>query len=138
MRTAPLPATMATFTGSTAGSRFRSERFSPDLELGAGRRGPSPPFFGASDAERHVYYGSWLCENARALGGDSRSYSFKAVLAVKLASAFDLENKIMNVILAVFRSFAFLHSQGRTLTAAEPGRVKKPMSAKRQAWRRPA
>jgi hypothetical protein len=58
---------------------------------------------------RHISTLPWLCENARALGGDSRSYSFKAVLAVKLASTFDLENKMKNVILAVFRSFAFLH-----------------------------
>ena len=59
-----------------------------------------------------VHCGSWLCENARTLGGDRTSYSFKPVLGVKLASAFKLENELKNVIPAGFRSFAFLHSQG--------------------------
>jgi hypothetical protein len=63
-----------------------------------------------------VRFGSWLCENARTLGGDRTSYSFKTVLAVKLASALNLENyELQNVILAEFRSFAFLHSQGHKL-----------------------
>ena len=61
-------------------------------------------------AAAHVADGSWLCENARMLDGDRRSYSFKTVLAVKLASAFNLENELKNIVLAVFRSFVFLHS----------------------------
>jgi hypothetical protein len=52
--------------------------------------------------EQLVWFGSWLCENARTLDGDRRSYSFKTVLVVKLASAFNLENELKNVILAVF------------------------------------
>jgi hypothetical protein len=57
-------------------------------------------------------YGSWLCENAKTLGGDRISYSLKTVLAVKRASTLNFENGLKNVILAEFRSFAFLHSQG--------------------------
>ena len=43
-----------------------------------------------------------MCENARTFGGDRTRYSFKTVLAVKLASAFNLENELKNVILAMF------------------------------------
>jgi hypothetical protein len=46
------------------------------------------------------------------LDGDRRSNSFKTVLAVDLASAFNMENELKNVVLAVFRSFTFSHSQG--------------------------
>ncbi|WP_210419075.1 hypothetical protein, partial [Bradyrhizobium sp. NAS80.1] len=37
-----------------------------------------------------VGFGSWLCENAKALERDRRSYSSKAVLALKLARGFNL------------------------------------------------
>jgi len=57
--------------------------------------------------------GSWLCENARTLGGDRTSYSLMTVFAVKRANALNLENELKNVILAEFRSFAFLRSQGQ-------------------------
>jgi hypothetical protein len=57
-------------------------------------------------------FGSWLCENAKTLERDRRSYSSKTVLALKLANAFNLDDELTNVILVVFRSFAFLHSQG--------------------------
>lgn len=57
--------------------------------------------------------GSWLCENARTLDGDRRSYSFTTVLAVEPAGASNLENELKNVILAGLRSFAFLPSQGQ-------------------------
>jgi hypothetical protein len=56
-----------------------------------------------------VRFGSWLCENARTLGGDRTSYSLKTDFAVKRASALNLENELKNVILAEFRSFAFSH-----------------------------
>jgi hypothetical protein len=39
-------------------------------------------------------------------------------LAVKLAGALNLENELQNVILAEFRSFAFLHSQGQRRRSA--------------------
>ena len=58
----------------------------------------------------HFRDGSWLCENARTPDSDRRSYSFKAVSTVKLASTFNLKRELENVILAAFRSFAFLHS----------------------------
>ncbi|WP_210419240.1 hypothetical protein, partial [Bradyrhizobium sp. NAS80.1] len=38
-----------------------------------------------------VGYGSWLCENAKALERDRRSYSSKAVLALRLARGFNLD-----------------------------------------------
>jgi hypothetical protein len=56
-----------------------------------------------------------LCENAKALDGDRRSYSSKTLLAIKLASALNLKNELKNVVLAAFRSFAFLLSQGQKL-----------------------
>jgi hypothetical protein len=34
----------------------------------------------------NVGSGSWLCENAKTLDGDRRSYSSKTVLAINLAS----------------------------------------------------
>ena len=59
-----------------------------------------------------VRFGSWLCENATPLKRDRRSYSSTTVLARKLASAFNLDDELKNVILVVLRSFAFSHSQG--------------------------
>ena len=35
----------------------------------------------ASCIEKEVRFGSWLCENAKTLNGDRRSYSSKTVLA---------------------------------------------------------
>src|SRR5215467_11776303 len=71
--------------------------------------------------------GSWPCENAKTLERDRRSYSSKTVLALKLASAFNLEDELKNVILVASRSLAFLHSQGqkrkpnpRRFTSASP------------------
>jgi hypothetical protein len=57
---------------------------------------------------------SWLCENGRRLGDERTNYSLKTVFAIKCASASNLENALKNVILAEFRSFAFLHSQGQS------------------------
>lgn len=50
---------------------------------------------------------------------DRRSHSSKTIVALKLATAFNLDDELKNVILVVFRSFAFLHSQGHS----RPGRV---------------
>ncbi|WP_210419223.1 hypothetical protein, partial [Bradyrhizobium sp. NAS80.1] len=63
---------------------------------------------------RRVRFGSWLCENTKTLERDRKSYSSETVLALKLASAFNLADELKNVILVVFQSFAFLHSQGHS------------------------
>lgn len=57
-----------------------------------------------------VCNGSWLCETARTLECDRRNYSSKPVLGLKLASAFNFDDELKNVILVEFRSFAFSHS----------------------------
>src|SRR5258705_2058496 len=64
-----------------------------------------------------VRCGSWLCENAKTLNRDRRSYSSKTALGLQFESAFNLEIELKNVILAAFRLFAFLHSQGQTRTS---------------------
>src|SRR5262245_44289070 len=51
--------------------------------------------------------GSWLCENAKTLERNRRSYSSKIVLELKLASGVNFNDKLRNAILAAFRSFAF-------------------------------
>ena len=66
----------------------------------------------------YVSVGSWVCENAETFERDRRSYSSKADSALKLASAF-LDDQLKNVILVVFRSFAFLHSQGGPIPLKE-------------------
>ena len=48
---------------------------------------------------RNVRYGSWLCENAKALNRDRKSYSSKTVLVAERASAFNLEIELKNIIL---------------------------------------
>ena len=60
----------------------------------------------------HFRNGSWLCEKAKTLERDRRSYPSKTVLWLKLASAFNIDDELKNVILVVFRSFAFFHSHG--------------------------
>src|SRR5258705_11114239 len=60
-----------------------------------------------------VRCGSWLCENAKTLNRDRRSYSSKTALGLQFESAFNLEIELKNVILVAFRLFAFLHSQGQ-------------------------
>jgi hypothetical protein len=69
-----------------------------------------------SPGRSHVCFGSWLCENAKTLNRDRRSYSSKTVLALKLAGVLNSENELKNVILATFRFFEFLHSQGQIST----------------------
>jgi hypothetical protein len=61
---------------------------------------------------RDVRNGSWLCENAKPLQDDRRSYSSKSALGHQLAIVFNFKIELKNVILVAFRTFAFLHSQG--------------------------
>jgi hypothetical protein len=63
-----------------------------------------------------VRVGSWLCENAKTLNRDRRSYSSKTALVAQLASEFNLEVELKNIILTAFRVFEFLHSQGQKAT----------------------
>ena len=46
-----------------------------------------------------VAFGSWLCENAKTLNRDRRSYSSKTVLVAQRASGFNLEIELKNIIL---------------------------------------
>ena len=62
----------------------------------------------------YVSNGSWLCENAKALNRNRRSYSSKTVPGVQFENTFDLEIELKNVILVAFRFFAFLHNQGHS------------------------
>src|SRR5882672_11860968 len=62
---------------------------------------------------RHISTLPWLCENAKTLNRDRRSYSSKTALGLQFESAFNLEIELKNVILVAFRLFAFLHSQGQ-------------------------
>ena len=49
-----------------------------------------------------VRLGSWLCENAKTFNRDRRSYSSKTALVVQLASEFNLEVELKNIILVAF------------------------------------
>jgi hypothetical protein len=64
----------------------------------------------------YVRDGSWLCENAKTLNRDRRSYSSKTVLVAQRASGFNLEVQLKNIILRRVSIFEFLHSQGHQLT----------------------
>jgi hypothetical protein len=66
----------------------------------------------------HVRSGSWLCENAKTLNRDRRSYSPKTVLVAQRASGFNLEIELKNIILRRVSIFEFLHSQGHFQTWA--------------------
>ena len=63
----------------------------------------------------NVRYGSWLCENAKTLNRDRRSYSSKTVLVAQRASGFNLEIELKNIILRRVSIFEFLHSQGQSV-----------------------
>jgi hypothetical protein len=63
---------------------------------------------------RDVGCGSWLCENAKTLNRDRRSYSSKTVLVAQQASGFNLEIELKNIILRRVSIFEFLHSQGQS------------------------
>jgi hypothetical protein len=58
-----------------------------------------------------VCCGSWLCENAKPLNRDRRSYSSKTVSVAQRASGFKLEIELKNIILRRVSIFEFLHSQ---------------------------
>ena len=60
----------------------------------------------------YVAFGSWLCENAKTLNRDRRSYSSKTVLAAQRASGFNLEIEPKNIILRRVSIFEFFSSQG--------------------------
>jgi hypothetical protein len=60
---------------------------------------------------------SWLCKNPQTLNRDRRNYSSKTALVALLASKFNLEAELKNIILVAFRFFEFSHSQGHVWTA---------------------
>ncbi|WBL80737.1 hypothetical protein I3J27_10045 [Bradyrhizobium xenonodulans] len=72
--------------------------------------------------KRDVAFGSWLCENGKTVESDRTSYSSEADLTLMLASDFKLDDELKNMILAVFRLLAFLHSQGHELTKRRTAR----------------
>src|ERR1700752_5050611 len=78
---------------------------------------------GLKRAAAHVRLGSWLCENAKTLNRDRRSYSSKTVLVAQRASGFNLEIGLKNIILRRVSIFEFLHSQGQELTWHAPNRT---------------
>jgi hypothetical protein len=61
----------------------------------------------------NVRCGSWLCENAKTLNRDRRSYSSRTVLVAQRATEFNLEIELKNIILCRVSVFEFLHSQGQ-------------------------
>lgn len=60
-----------------------------------------------------VRLGSWLCENAKMLNRDGRSYSSKTVLIAQRAGGFNLEIELKDIILRRVSIFEFSHSQGQ-------------------------
>jgi hypothetical protein len=72
--------------------------------------------------KRDFRFGSWLCENAKTLNRDRRSYSSKTVLVAQRASGFDLEIELKNIILRRVSIFEFLHSQGHSLQGRPSGK----------------
>jgi hypothetical protein len=67
-----------------------------------------------SFSRSYVSLGSWLCENAKTLNRDRRTYSSKTVLVAQRASGFNLEIELKNIILRRVSIFEFLHSQSQT------------------------
>ena len=65
-------------------------------------------------ADAHGRYGSWPCKNAKKLNRDRKNYSSKTDLVARLASEFNLEVQLKNIILVAFRFSQFLHTQGQT------------------------
>ncbi|MBR0841410.1 hypothetical protein JQ607_14520 [Bradyrhizobium liaoningense] len=65
--------------------------------------------------------GLGLCENAKMLNHDRRSYWPNAVLVVHRASGFNFEIELKNIILRRVSIFEFSHSQGQMLTSAKAG-----------------
>jgi hypothetical protein len=66
--------------------------------------------------------GSRPCENAKAINRDRTSYSFKTVSCAHIASAFNFEIEIKNIVLVALRTFEFSHGLGhwRKLASALP------------------
>src|SRR5262245_17173764 len=62
---------------------------------------------------RNVGYGPRVCENAKTLNRDRTSYSFETVLAAHIASPFNFEIELENIILVTLRVFEFSHSLGQ-------------------------
>src|SRR5882724_7823682 len=60
-----------------------------------------------------VRVGSRLCENTKAINRDRTSYSFKTVSCAHIASAFNFEIEIKNIILVALRTFEFSHGLGQ-------------------------
>ena len=75
------------------------------FDLGRERDGSGPLNWGGAD----VRFGSRLCENAKAINRDRTSYSFKTVSCAHIASAFNFEIEIKNIILVALRTFEFSH-----------------------------
>jgi hypothetical protein len=71
----------------------------------------------SKSVHRNVRFGSWLCENAKTLNRDRRSYSSKTVLVAQRASGFNLEIELKNIILRRVSIFEFLHNQGHSRTS---------------------
>src|SRR5215831_3329637 len=70
-----------------------------------------------SPAGGDVRFGSRVCENAKALNRDRTSYSFETVLAAHIASPFNFEIELENIILVALRVFEFSHSLGHNRTS---------------------
>src|SRR6266849_10122987 len=62
---------------------------------------------------RHISTLPRLCENAKAINRDRTSYSFKTVSCAHIASAFNFEIEIKNIILVALRTFEFSHGLGQ-------------------------
>ena len=58
-------------------------------------------------------WGSWLCENAKTLNRDRRSYSPKTALVAQGASGLNLEVGLGNIILRCVSICELLHGQGQ-------------------------
>src|SRR5450631_1823309 len=54
-----------------------------------------------------------LCENAKAINRDRTSCSFKTVSCAHIASAFNFEIEIKNIVLVALRTFEFSHGLGQ-------------------------
>ena len=79
------------------------------FDLGRERDGSGPLNWGGAD----VRFGSRLCENAKAINRDRTSYSFKTVSCAHIASAFNFEIEIKNIILVALRTFEFSRGLGQ-------------------------
>src|SRR6266849_6127202 len=58
---------------------------------------------------RHISTLPRLCENAKEINRDRTSHSFKTVSCAHIASAFNFEIEIKNIILVALRTFEFSH-----------------------------